>query len=98
MARSSRLGQRDVGLGRNACTKGIIVRRQLRFGTARGSACGYFAGHAPPDQSIVNIGDADARLVMRYLVDTDVVAGTAPVLQEFYVHTLPIPTYQTASY
>lgn len=35
---SLQFGQRDVGLGRNACTNGIIVRRQLRFRTAAGSA------------------------------------------------------------
>ena len=52
-------GERDVGLGRNAFTKGIIMQRQLRFGTAAGSACGYLAGYASPDQSLVNIGDAD---------------------------------------
>jgi hypothetical protein len=42
-------GKRDVGLSRNAFTNGIIVRCQLRFGTAAGSACGYFASYASPD-------------------------------------------------
>ena len=37
------------------------MQRQLRFGTAAGSACGYFAGYASPDQSLVNIGDADSK-------------------------------------
>ena len=58
-------GERDVGLGRNAFTKGIIMRRQLRFGTAAGSACGYFAGYASPDQSLVNIGDAELETAAR---------------------------------
>ena len=58
---SLQFGERDVGLGRNAFTKGIIMQRQLRFGTAAGSACGYFAGYASPDQSLVNIGDADSK-------------------------------------
>jgi hypothetical protein len=54
-------GERYVGLCRNAFTKGIIVRRQLRFGTTAGWACGHFAGLPPPDQSLVNIGDADLK-------------------------------------
>ena len=60
-SQACKFGERDVGLGRNAFTKGIIMRRQLRFGTAAGSACGYFAGYASPDQSLVNIGDADSK-------------------------------------
>gem|GEM_PF-5834675 len=56
-----KFGERDVGLSRNACAKGIIVRRELRPGTATGRACGHFAGHASPDQSLVNIGDADPK-------------------------------------
>ena len=64
-SQACKFGERDVGLGRNAFTKGIIMRRQLRFGTAAGSACGYFAGYASPDQSLVNIGDADFETAAR---------------------------------
>ena len=41
------------------------MQRQLRFGTAAGSACGYFAGYASPDQSLVNIGDAELETAAR---------------------------------
>jgi hypothetical protein len=34
---------------------------QLRLGTTAGWACGHFAGLPPPDQSLVNIGDADLK-------------------------------------
>ena len=46
-------GERDVGLGRNACTKGIIVRRQLWFRTAAGPARGHFAGLPPLRQYVI---------------------------------------------
>jgi hypothetical protein len=58
---SLQLGKRDVWLGRNACSKRIVVDGELRFGAAAGRPCSDLAGRPPTDQGLVDVRHADPK-------------------------------------